>query len=234
MTEIEVECPSCGDLVPAENACNKCGSYLPEVRPPVPTGSAPAVDARPSQETSSGQAPLDDFVVDGDQFGEASAMAALSAGWDSVPQPSPALRAKSTESLSADAEAPQRPLARPTGGSPVADGTASSATPPQGVRWQLRLSSPDAHVDIAEGAGIVLGQASPSPIWDHPAVSGYVSRNHARVWVEGGQLFIKDLGSTNGTWVGMVRLQPGVPPPLRTGDVIQLTRDNPVRLEVVR
>jgi hypothetical protein len=37
-------------------------------------------------------------------------------------------------------------------------------------------------------------------------VDPMVSWNHAVLWVEGGRLWVRDLGTTNGTWVGGVRI----------------------------
>lgn len=50
-----------------------------------------------------------------------------------------------------------------------------------------------------------------------------ISRRHARVTSRGGQFYIEDLGSANGTFVnGGVRLKPQEPYPLVNGDVVKL------------
>lgn len=49
-----------------------------------------------------------------------------------------------------------------------------------------------------------------------------VSRHHASVTFRDGRWWIEDRGSYNGTWLNGVRLQPGVPLPLRHTDQIQL------------
>ncbi len=49
-----------------------------------------------------------------------------------------------------------------------------------------------------------------------------VSRTHAVIKIENQQLTIRDLGSSNGTRVGGVRLQPEEPRKLRVGDAIQV------------
>jgi pSer/pThr/pTyr-binding forkhead associated (FHA) protein/NADPH-dependent 2,4-dienoyl-CoA reductase/sulfur reductase-like enzyme len=48
-----------------------------------------------------------------------------------------------------------------------------------------------------------------------------VSRRHAEVLVSPSGYAVRDLGSTNGTWVGLTRLQPQVPQGLRTGDAVR-------------
>jgi hypothetical protein len=50
-----------------------------------------------------------------------------------------------------------------------------------------------------------------------------ISRRHARVTSRGGQFYIEDLGSANGTTVnGRMRLKPQEPYPLANGDVLKL------------
>ena len=49
---------------------------------------------------------------------------------------------------------------------------------------------------------------------------GTVSQLHARVFRRDGQLYVEDLGSTNGTWVNRVRVS--APVPVRRGDHLQV------------
>jgi len=49
-----------------------------------------------------------------------------------------------------------------------------------------------------------------------------VSRRHARITRHGGEVFIEDLGSVNGTFLNGKRLTPYLPHSLRSGDEIQL------------
>ena len=50
-----------------------------------------------------------------------------------------------------------------------------------------------------------------------------VSRPHARISAEGGNCWIEDLGSANGTFVnGRTRLKPQEPYPLVNGDIIKI------------
>jgi len=49
---------------------------------------------------------------------------------------------------------------------------------------------------------------------------GEVSRHHARVWIQGAQVYVQDLGSTNGTFVNEVKI--GAPQPLRPGDRVRV------------
>lgn len=58
-----------------------------------------------------------------------------------------------------------------------------------------------------------------------------VSRSHARIRVENGQVFVEDLGSTNGTKVGDVRLSPNQPV-VATGGTLLRFGNVQLRLEV--
>ncbi len=51
---------------------------------------------------------------------------------------------------------------------------------------------------------------------------GGVSRRHARIFCEGGQFFVEDLRSANGTFLNEIRLEPGRAQPLQSGDTIKL------------
>ncbi|MEL6404987.1 MAG: TIR domain-containing protein [Chloroflexota bacterium] len=53
---------------------------------------------------------------------------------------------------------------------------------------------------------------------------GLISRKHACLTMENGQLFIEDLGSVNGTYLNGVRLEPKHRYPVESFDIIQLSR----------
>jgi len=51
-----------------------------------------------------------------------------------------------------------------------------------------------------------------------------VSRRHAKIVQRGGELFVEDVGSANGTFLNNQRLTPYLPYPLEEGDEIQIGR----------
>eukprot|EP00842_Homolaphlyctis_polyrhiza_P000105 jgi/Hompol1/1095/HPOL_005534-RA len=65
--------------------------------------------------------------------------------------------------------------------------------------------------------------------------SKVVSRTHAEIWLKDGQLYLKDIGSSSGTFLNKLRLSPAGkvsrPYPVREGDVIQLGVDYQGRAE---
>lgn len=78
---------------------------------------------------------------------------------------------------------------------------------------------------------LVIGRADPIrqifPDVDTTPAGGDVkgvSRSHAKITLQGGQLFIEDLGSTNTTQVNRRQIFPGQLVPLREGDEVLLGR----------
>lgn len=65
--------------------------------------------------------------------------------------------------------------------------------------------------------GACIGREPPSDI---VLPDESVSRQHATVWIQAGRLYIRDEGSTNGTWVNERRITG--PTPLRRGDRVRL------------
>lgn len=117
---------------------------------------------------------------------------------------------------------------RRQGGPPPPPGAAAPAPAPSGrrskqqVRGRIRLAGP-AHRKIAPitiPEQLTIGR---SPGCGFPVSNdSTVSNVHARVYRRGSELWIEDLGSTNGTYVGGKRIQRptqlSVPSVIRCGD----------------
>ncbi|KAI8621031.1 hypothetical protein BC830DRAFT_1058647 [Chytriomyces sp. MP71] len=62
---------------------------------------------------------------------------------------------------------------------------------------------------------------SPLDVWYQSKVA---SRSHAEIWIQDGQLFVKDLGSSSGTFLNKLRLSPSgkesKPTPIRENDLL--------------
>ena len=65
-------------------------------------------------------------------------------------------------------------------------------------------------------------QEKPDQIW--------ISKQHACVHMEAGQICVEDLNSSNGTYVNRVKLAPGTRQPIKAGDIVQI---GTVHLKVV-
>jgi pSer/pThr/pTyr-binding forkhead associated (FHA) protein len=59
---------------------------------------------------------------------------------------------------------------------------------------------------------------------DHGGDEGGVSRKHARIYVQGSQVYIEDLNSTNYTYVNQQKVTPGQPCPVNDGDELRFGR----------
>lgn len=72
--------------------------------------------------------------------------------------------------------------------------------------------------ELTDGAPIVLGREG-----DQVKLNDRkVSREHARLWSEGGQWYLKDLGSRHGTFRNHVELDKGQQAKLKDGDYLQI------------
>src|SRR3954470_6640127 len=91
-----------------------------------------------------------------------------------------------------------------------------SASPPRSA--STREEEPSLTFD---GSRIVLGRGQGS---DVPLPDPSVSTRHATIRAQGPDYAIVDEGSTNGTWVGGVRLLPQSPRVVKTGDLIRVGR----------
>ncbi|KAI8902793.1 hypothetical protein BC833DRAFT_616325 [Globomyces pollinis-pini] len=67
--------------------------------------------------------------------------------------------------------------------------------------------------------------------------SKVVSRSHAEFWLKDGQIYLRDVGSSSGTFLNKLRLSPANkmsrPYPIRDGDIVQLGVDYQSRTEEI-
>jgi hypothetical protein len=84
-------------------------------------------------------------------------------------------------------------------------------------------------LDFSSKGEVLIGRADPVsrvfPDVDLTPHGGYdagVSRRHCRLTFQGGQFFVEDLGSTNGTKVNGQVIPPNQPCPIKDGDILEL------------
>jgi len=197
-----VACPVCGaPVVPGEPFCDHCGAAL---------GAAPPQTVAPAQSsppygggTGGGEsvcpncgAPLEPDSNFCDMCG---APVSAAAPPPSLPTPAPA-----------PSVAPAPP---PVQGRLAVQGTRAT------------LSFPPGKTEILVGREDPVSGVFPDvDLTDHGGDEGGVSRRHARIFVQGIQVFIEDLNSTNYTYVNQQKLAPGQPQPLNDGDEVRLGR----------
>ncbi|MFC9972717.1 FHA domain-containing protein, partial [Spirillospora sp. NPDC127200] len=91
----------------------------------------------------------------------------------------------------------------------------------------LRMHFPTGELKVSVGQHLVLGRdAGQSPVAATFTQYDNVSRRHSTVWLDpSGTAWVRDEGSTNGTFVNGERLPRGVEAPLRDGDQLRLAAD---------
>jgi pSer/pThr/pTyr-binding forkhead associated (FHA) protein len=84
-------------------------------------------------------------------------------------------------------------------------------------------------IPLTDDLSIVLGRADLKTgykpevdLTPYGAQNRGVSRSHLRLYVDQGQLYVTDLDSANGSFIGDQRLMPNEPHPLKTGDLVYL------------
>lgn len=201
-------CPNCGSRQPDEATfCEECGANLG-------AGGTFAVEtAADGLACSRCGARLEPGSRFCDMCG-----APVRAGAPPAPRSRPALT---------PSPAPGSPLSAqpaPAVSAPPASHPPGTAIPgylvAQGTNTTLRF--PPGKTDIIVGRGDPASATFPDvDLGGHGGNEGGVSRRHARIFVQGSQVMIEDLHSTNSTYVNQQRLVPGLPRPLRHGDEVR-------------
>ena len=216
-------CPQCGVSNPSSaRFCDQCGAVLIPVpaqvqaptTPPVPPAAttipagSPVVVAGPHSCPQCATA-----VIPGEAFCENCGAALLNTPVRPAPpiippsQPQPSIPAAVTQS-------------RPTT-IPAAPTTLAPAS--------LVVRASGAILTLPASGEAIIGRADPVSnffpdldLTPHDAVTHGVGRRHARLFVQGGQIYIEDLDSTNGTFRNRTRLAPRQPVALLNGDELRL------------
>lgn len=125
---------------------------------------------------------------------------------------------------------PQPPAANSTGALDNAGQGGVVITPPSPLTAKLVIDSDGTAFDLTPGKTLLIGRLDPIDsiypdidLTPHDRDVG-VSRRHAQVHEQGGQWFIKDLGSTNYTVVNRQRAQPDQEVLLQNGDEVRFGR----------
>jgi hypothetical protein len=207
-----ITCERCHtENIEGSQYCDECGAILPAGAPPRKGAIMAAETAGPDEEATPAAAP------------------------PAPPEPAPERRRSEAAGLASGRHSQVvTPLRTSLAGQPQALGHARNEPPPQ------RASEPKAHAKLVIHRGRSVGKEFPLNDdeahigrWDadggiFPDVDldsddpeAKVSRRHARITRRGGQYYIEDLGSTNGTFVNRGRrLLPGDRQPLRDGDEV--------------
>jgi pSer/pThr/pTyr-binding forkhead associated (FHA) protein len=105
---------------------------------------------------------------------------------------------------------------------------------PAGRPGSLVLSIGAGRIEVSPGQTVLLGRdETVSPAGRLLAAYDNVSRRHATAGVDADGAWIRDEGSTNGTWVDERRIPPGTVVRLVDGSVVRLARDVRLRTGLV-
>ncbi|NMC03149.1 MAG: FHA domain-containing protein [Chloroflexi bacterium] len=106
------------------------------------------------------------------------------------------------------------------------------APPPLAPRGRLVVVGSNVALPFPPGkTEIIIGREDPVSgvfpdidLTDHGGDEGGVSRQHARILIQGENFFIEDLNSTNFTFLNQQKLPPRQPQALNSGDEVRLGR----------
>jgi uncharacterized OB-fold protein len=236
-------CPACGaQVLPGEAFCANCGASLVEpVAPSQPVPAAPEA-VEPIPEAKEAVEPVAEEVpsVEERQVPDVTEVAAPMVE-EVVPEVETAVPPAPIT--------PQIPTCPACGvqieagdkfcsncgavlqGMPVAQVAEAAPSPPLSVGPRLVISASGAEIPLPAGDEVLIGREDPVSgifpdvdLTPHGGEEGGVSRQHARLIVQGASYFVEDLDSTNYTFVNQQKLAPRTRHPLNDGDEIRCGR----------
>ena len=215
-------CANCGAILEPDSAfCDMCGTpvkvaiLINDPPPPEIPSPTPEVSAGSDATVVGGYGVQQDYAQpQADNFGPQQNYAATQVG-EFTPPPS--------------SEQPQIPTLdpQPSYGQSQPDhslpGTLHGRLVIPGTNVSLPLSP--GKTDLLVGREDPIGNIYPDiDLTDYGGDENGVSRQHARITLQGNQYYIIDLQSTNFTYVNQQRLAPNLPTPLNDGDEIKFGR----------
>jgi len=236
-TVIATTCPVCGaPVTPGEAFCDSCGAALgpaaptPPPQAAVPFPPAPAAVPAPPPVAPPAAAPVCPTcgaqLEPGSKFCDMCGTT-ISAAAPPAPLPTPAPAPPP----------PPMPAPIPVPAPPVQPPPAVPAPPPAypsaaAVQGRLVVQGTNAALPFPPGkTEVLVGREDPVSgvfpdidLTDHGGDEGGISRQHARIFVQGTQVLVEDLNSTNYTYVNQQRLTPGQSHPLNNGDEVRFGR----------
>ena len=237
-----VVCPNCDSQQPdGASYCDQCGGALRDARPAAPAPPTQIQLSSAMEVTTCSTCGAN--VMPGDAFCSSCGAALNSPATLHPPSPQAdtLLCSNCGEQLTPGSNfcdmcgapvdaAPQKSIPSETPRSPTLLLSPRDYPLPSVVRGQLVVQETGTTLPFPLGkTEVILGRQDPVgdvlpdiDLVDHGGEQGGVSRRHARIFVQNGQLFIQDLNSTNYTYVNQKPLIPEHPHPINDGDEIQL------------
>ncbi len=215
-------CHSCGAENPASaRFCDQCGTELlpvPNQAPPAQTPAPPAaaISAGPGTCPQCG-AP----AIPGEAFCDNCGASLLE-----LPNPASTIPSQPTYPPPQPVTPPQSPVPPPPQPQPAAPPQPAVPPPPGTLELvQLVVQETSASIPLPATTEVIIGRSDPVSnyypdidLTTHGALQKGVGRRHMRLFVQGGQLYVEDLDSTNGTFLNNQRLAPRTPQPVNHND----------------
>lgn len=212
-------CSSCNHQNMAGSAfCENCGTPLtgqaPPVAPPPPPQPviAPPAAGLVCSNCGSTNTPGATFCENcGNKLGGAAPQPQYS-----PPTPQPVYTPSPPQVYTPPSPA-QQPTYAPPSSSPVLNVTGRFVLQSSNVSLPLPGHKPTAFIGREDPVSNNFPEIDLDP---HGGLDKGVGRQHARLFIQGGQLMIEDLNSVNGTLVNKQKLLPKQPRPLNNGDEV--------------
>ena len=231
-------CPVCGaQVAPGEQFCNSCGASLGSgSAPAVPMAAAPPPGAQVCANCGAALEPDSAFC---DMCGAPVQKAAPGFASAAPAMPSayapPAASADYGPAMAAVRPGPASypsPVPASQGFPQPTPQPSAYAPPPLAPRGRLVVVGSNVALPFPPGkTEIIIGREDPVSgvfpdidLTDHGGDEGGVSRQHARILIQGENFFIEDLNSTNFTFLNQQKLPPRQPQALNSGDEVRLGR----------
>jgi len=231
-------CPKCGSQQPHSAAfCDACGAKLGESAPPSAAGRQPTPIATATTCPACGASVMPDWAFCdrcGTAFTPAPAnpLVCSSCGAPLSPGSKFCEICGTVTGGAGQGVQSSAPASIPAPTMPAL--AQASAAPPSGSGMRARLVMQDSDAVLSfppDMNEVIIGRKDPVhgvfpdiDLSDHGGGKEGVSRQHARTFFQGSQVFIEDLNSTNHTYVNQQELTPGQPHPLQNGDEVRLGR----------
>jgi hypothetical protein len=230
-------CPACGaEVLPGEAFCANCGASLAQAS----VSPEPVIEAEAEPEPPVEEAPLEPEPVAVEApVAEAPAeeAPAEAVSEEEPPPPTPLAAALTCPACGVEVESGDRFCSNcgavlEGAPAPVEAAPAPSPPPsPPSVGPRLVVAASGAEIPLPVGDELLIGREDPVSgifpdvdLTPHGGDEGGVSRQHARLIIEGGNYFVEDLNSTNFTFVNQQKLAPKTRQPLSDGDEIRCGR----------
>ena len=213
-------CPSCGhENVFGSAFCENCGVQLAQapVQQPAPQQPPPQ---QPASEPPPAQPPVQQPASE-----PPPAQPPAQPPASEPPPAQPPVQPPASEPPPAQPPV-QPPASEPPGQSPA---PIPSAPPVGTTAGRLVIQKSNVSLQLPAGKQeIIVGREDPvSGIFPdidldpHGGQDTGVGRQHAKITIQGGQTYIEDLSSVNGTLVNKQRITPGQPVPINNGDELR-------------